>query len=534
MVYDVCVIGSGPGGGTAAYALTKAGLKVALVEAGPRLRAGVDFNAHAPVYSNLDARLRAGFTTPFSSVTDFSERNHFTPVGDRPGHGLLRAVGGRSLCWAGHSLRFGPLDFKRWPVAYEDIAPYYARAERLMAVYGSKDGLWNMPDGEYCKPVALRCGEEMLKRGVTKLKAQGRSMEFIGIRKAIPTEARASHRPVCHYCGNCMKGCEVDSKFTTANTSIPLAMRTGKLTLLKETTMTHIAMESGRRRVTGIEWKNSRGEEGAVRCKALVLSCSAVETARHLLLNELANSSGEVGRNLSSHFGVTVIGVFPQLHGRDGSNDDGTDYYHGLLTGLYWDKPHPAFDGTYQVQCGSGLHPMNMAIRDVPGYGAKLKSELRELNNIHAGMGMQGALLASSRKYVDLDPERKDAFGLALPRVHLHYEDSDLAMAADMVQTSHEIIEAAGGKVHSGPSSITAEQLSIDSNHWAGTARMGRDPKTSVVNPYGQTHDVANLFIGDASVFAAYPEKNPTLTNISLSWRMSDYLAEEMRKGNLG
>ena len=122
-LFDICIVGSGPGGGTAAYILAKAGLKVALVEAGPHLRPGVDFNAHAKIYPHLDARLRAGLTNPVPSVTDRSDRNHFTPVGDRPGHGLLRAVGGRSLCWAGHSLRFGPLDFKRWPIAYDEVAP---------------------------------------------------------------------------------------------------------------------------------------------------------------------------------------------------------------------------------------------------------------------------------------------------------------------------------------------------------------------------------------------------------------------------
>ena len=200
--------------------------------------------------------------------------------------------------------------------------------------------------------VPLRCGEELLKRGVEKLKSRGRSMEFIRVRKAIPTEAGVSQRKVCHYCGNCMRGCEVDSKFTTANTSIPLAMKTGNLTLFTETAMTRIALDSKTHRISGIDWVNRRGVSGHVNCRVLVLSCSAVETARQLLTNGIANSSGQVGRNLSSHFGLTVVGTFPELHGRDASNDDGTDYFHGLLTALYWDGRTP--DSTGPTRCSAG------------------------------------------------------------------------------------------------------------------------------------------------------------------------------------
>jgi choline dehydrogenase-like flavoprotein len=531
-VYDVCVVGSGPGGGIATYVLTKAGLKVALVEAGPRLRAGVDFNAHAPVYENLDQRLAAGRSI-LGRVTDFGERDHFTPIGDRPAHGLLKALGGRSLCWAGHSLRFGPLDFERWPISYEEVAPYYSRAERLMGVHGNRDGLSNLPDGEFTRGVPLRCGEQMLKRGVARLKAKGRAMEFVAQRKAMPTEPGHGRTP-CHYCGHCMAGCEVESKYTSANTAIPLAQKTGKLTLFLDTTMTRIVMADARR-ISGIEYTKRDGSAGALRCRALVLSCSAVETARQLLAHPggLANSSGQVGRNLTSHFGLHVTGNFPMLAGRDASNDDGTDYYHGLLTGLYWDKPHPKFEGTYQVQCGSGLHPLGLFVRNVPGFGAALKRGLREINTTHANMNMQGSLLVSGKKYVDLDPERRDRLGVPLPRIHLHYEPEDVAMAQDMVETCEEIIRAAGGKVYASPGEVTAAKLIIDSNHWVGTARMGKDPKTSVVNPDGQSHDVPNLFIGDASVYPSYPEKNPTLTNIALTWRTAERLAAKAKRGEL-
>lgn len=532
-VFDVCVVGSGPGGGIATYVLTRAGLKVALVEAGRRLRAGIDYNGHGSAYAQIEDRLKAGHKTAFPSVLDFSERDHFTAVGDRPGHGLLKALGGRSLCWAGHSLRFGPGDFRRWPISYEEVAPYYDRAETLMGVYGSRDGLWNMPDGIFQKTVPMRCPEMLLKRGVQRLKAKGRAMDFVTQRKAIPTDHGWNRRPTCHYCGQCMSGCDIDSKYTSANTPIPLALRTRNLTLFTESTMTRIVMDKDRRRVTGIEYVDNKGKASPIRCKALVLACSTVETARHMLIANIGNRSGQIGKNLVSHFGTDVVAIFPELRNRDASNDDGTDYFHSLLTNLYWEKPNPNFDMTYQVQCGAGLNPKGLAIRGAAGYGSAFKRAIRYLNVCHTTMDMQGSLAPSPDNFVDLDPERKDRNGLPLPRVHLRYGPNDIAMAKDMVETCVEIVTAAGGEVYSRPREVTADTLGIDYNHWVGTMRMGSDPKRSVVDTFGQSHDVPNLFVGDSSVFAAYPEKNPTLTNIALSWRMSEHLAEMAKKGEL-
>jgi choline dehydrogenase-like flavoprotein len=533
--FDVCVVGSGPGGGTAAYALATAGLKVALVEAGPQLRAGIDFGAHAWPYEANERIRQVGYDdTPRLRF----EWNHFTAVGDRPQHGLLKALGGRSLCWAGHCLRFGPLDFKRWPIPYEEVAPYYSRAERLMGVYGYKDGLWNLPDGEFLKGVPMRCPEAVLKRGVGRLKARGHKLEFIAMRKAILTEAHPSERPgrpVCHYCGRCMEGCDVDAKYTSANTPIRLALETGNLTLLTGAMMTRIVMDKDGRRIAAIEYDSPSGGTAEIEATVFVLACSAIETARHLLLNGIANSSGQVGRNLASHYGLYVHGFFPELATRDFSNDDGTDYFHSLLTGLYWDKPNPHFDGTYQAQCASGLFMGNvpLAIKALPGFGSSLKRGIREKSAGYVAMNMQGTTLISSRKFVDLDPGQKDRYGLSKPRIHLHYEDSDVLKARDFVARSEEIIRAGGGEMIGAFTQLTSDDLTIDSNHWAGAARMGSDPKTSVVNTDCQSHDVPNLFIGDSSVFPAYPEKNPTLTNIALSWRMSDRLIEKFRRGEL-
>src|SRR5262245_5732934 len=254
-VFDVCVVGSGPGGGIAAYSLTNAGLKVALVEAGPQLRAGIDFGTHAWPYEINERMRNAGRDdTPRLRF----ETDHFTPIGDMPRHGLLKALGGRSLCWAGHSLRFGPGDFKQWPISYDEVAPYYSRAEKYMGVYGNKDGLWNMPDGEFSRPIGMRCGEWLLHRGVQRMKAKGAKMEFVQQRKAMLTDDHPSGRALCHYCGKC-NGCCVDAKYTSANTPIPQGLRTGNLTLLSEAMMTRIVMDNSGRRVSGVEYTKPSG-----------------------------------------------------------------------------------------------------------------------------------------------------------------------------------------------------------------------------------------------------------------------------------
>jgi choline dehydrogenase-like flavoprotein len=539
MPFDAIVVGSGPGGGIAAYSLAVQGLKVALVEGGRRLTIGKDYGRDLPPLDLLQRRLAENRPGAFDSAWDLRAQDHFTPVGDRPGHGLLRALGGRSLCWAGHSLRFGPIDYRSWPISYDEVAPYYSRAERFMGVFGYKDGLENLPDGDYLAPVPMRAPESLLRRGVQRLKAKGRKMEFVAQRKAMVTSKHASGRAICQYCGNC-GGCPIDSKYTSANTPIPAALKTGNLQVFTNATMTRILMGKEPNRVSGIEYVNANGGTEKLECRTLVLACSAIETARMLLANRtaafpngLANSSGQVGRNLTSHFGVTVLGLFPELAKRDPADDAGTSYYHSLLTGLYWDKPNPNFEGTYQVQCGAGFPPQRLPVRNVKGFGAGFKEELRYQNVAHAGMNMQGSLLVSGKKFIDLDPNRKDSNGVPFPRVHLHYEDSDIAMAQDMVNTCEDIIRAGGGKVIATPGKVRNEDLVIDLNHWVGTTKMGKDARTSVVNTSCQSHDIPNLFIGDASVFPAYPEKNPTLTNIALSWRMTEQLAAKLRRRDI-
>jgi hypothetical protein len=279
------------------------------------MRPGIDYKGHGSAYLQVDGRLRAGYRNPFPGIVDFFERDHFTGVRDRPNHGLLKALGGRSLCWAGHSLRCGP--------QISRAGRFLTRRSRLITIV--LNGSWasravkmdseNMADGVFQKTVPMRYPEILLKRGVQRLKAKGRTMDFVTQRKAIPTDHSWKWRATCHYCGHCMHGCEIDSKYTSANTPIPLAMRTGNLTLFTESTMTRIVADADGRHITRDRiYVNNHGETSSLQCKTLVLACSTIETARHLLINNLANSSGQIGKNLVSHFGMNVVAMFPELH----------------------------------------------------------------------------------------------------------------------------------------------------------------------------------------------------------------------------
>ncbi len=204
---------------------------------------------------------------------------------------------------------------------------------------------------------------------------------------------------------------------------------------------------------------------GSVECRALVLACSAIETARHLLSNKttefpngLANGSGQVGKNLTSHFGLEVVAYFSELRSRDVSKDNGTDYFHSLLTGLYWDKANPKFEGTYQVQCGAGIRPGSLAYRDAPGFGSSLETRDSREKRRACFHGNAGLVLVSPISSWIWIQSGEIVLGLPLPRIHLHYEDNDVSMAQDMVETCEEIIRSTGGEVLRTPGTVTPKQ----------------------------------------------------------------------------
>lgn len=541
--FDVGIVGSGAAGGIAAKELCERGAKVCVLEIGEWKDPSKVFRSHAWPFELPYHGFRDEYTEGlYGDPAIF----RYSSVGSDPApYVILPAVGGKTLLWAAHSWRFGRRDFRLralqgigedWPIGYQDLAPYYDRAEEFMGVCGRRDSLEVIPDGRFLPPLEFRCGELQVGRALSKL---GPQFKMISTRKAVNTMAHGG-RPQCHFCGHCSRGCDVDAKYTSANAAIPAALRTGRCTLVTGALAKAILLDSTGNRARDIVFIEVKsGRERRVRCRAVALACGPVESARLLLLSTskwfpqgLGNRSGEVGKNLQTTINLGTSGYLKSLVGGRVVNDDGTDAYHGTIPNPYYEKPHAKFPNGYLINVGSGTQLGYGGQLDfvsaVPGFGRQYKKNLRATFPALVTLGCQGQTLASPTNYVDLDPALRDGFGLPAIRMHYRLGESELAMVDDMRKVMRAILEAAGGVVTSSDRSG-----GIDYSHYVGTCRMGIDPERSVLNPYCQSHDVKNLFVVDGSSFPTYPEKNPTETVIAVAMRAAEHLAEELRKGNI-
>jgi choline dehydrogenase-like flavoprotein len=533
--YDVCIVGSGASGGIAARELTEKGLRVVVLEAGNWV-SPARFKTHIPPWE-----------LPFRGRWKSHGENDYTgflyvknPVvcPEEPiDYALLPAVGGKTLTWARISWRFGEKDFQNrgigddWPFGYQELAPYYDRAETFMGVAGAKEGLASVPDGRFIKPLELRCGEKLIREACrTKM---GPDYHVIALRKAINTVTYGG-RPPCHYCGYCMRGCDIYAAYSSANAAIPAAEKTGRLTLVRNAIVRELEVDATGKRCSGAVFIDRRSKkEYRVRARAYALACGGVEDVRILLMSKsrdypqgLANTSGWVGKNLVSEHYDGAVGYIERLLGARVMNEDGADE-HGEIPNFYYDRPSKDFARGYMIDLHSGPVQIPSFAADIPGFGEKYREEVRRIYPAMVYLGAHGEVLASEKNYVDLDPEAHDQFGLPKARMHLEWGENELAMVRDERQKCKAIIEAAGGKVLG----FRSDDLkpSFDGENLVGTVRMGSDPKRSVLDPTNRTHDVKNLWVLDGASFTSYCEKNPTLTVVAVAIRASDHLAEALR-----
>jgi choline dehydrogenase-like flavoprotein len=558
--YDAVIVGSGAGGGMAAYVLTKAGAKCLMLEAGPWYDTAKESKMmmwpyEAPHRGARTAEKPNGYFDPGYGGWRLRGEPYTNASGSDWQWFRTRALGGKTNHWGRISLRMGPYDFKPytrdgkgfdWPITYDDLAPYYDKTEELIGVFGSQDGLENTPDGKFLPPPVPRCHELVIQKACKKL-----GIPCIAARLSILTKP-LNGRPACHYCGQCGRSCATGSNFSSPTVLIPPAQATGNLeircdAMAREVTLRPDGLASG---VSYIDKKTNK--EVRVRGKIVVLAASCCETTRLLLNsksrlfpNGLANSTGLVGRYLMDTVGTDgTVGFLPVLMDLPPHNCDGVGGMHLYMP--WWNyqqqfRHELPFSRGYHIEMGGGFHMPSPGIFSGSerylggGYGVELKRGVRKMYGAFVGFSSRGEMIPNEQSYCEIDPDTVDEWGIPVLKFHFRFTEDEINQARHARETFREIIIASGGEVVR--TAGEDEQWGISKGgaiiHEVGTTRLGDDRRTSVLNAYCQAWDCKNLFVADAAPFVSNADKNPTLTILALGWRTSEYAAEQVRKLNI-
>ncbi len=561
--YDVVVVGAGAGGGTTARVLAEKGLRVALLEAGPALDYETEFMQHAWPWEHDHRGAEEGGKKYFGQgkpfgffrVTNGGWQLPGEPYTVAEGSEFLwfrsRKVGGRTNHYGRMSFRFSQLDLKaydrdglgyNWPINYDDIAPYYDRAEKYIGVTGSQEGIPTAPDGVFHETPPPKAHEQVIRQAGKKL-----GVPFIPNRRAVITHS-INGRAACHYCGHCGNGCKTNSNYSASLVDVFPAIETGNLTLLTEAMAREVTTD-GSGRATGVIYVDKKARtERRIEARVVVLAASTCESIRILLNsktkefpNGVANSSGLVGRYLMDTVGFGVSGYVPALENVPRYDTDGFGGSHIYAPWWRWeDHAKLGFPRGYHIEIGGGFRMPGVGsfhgvARDM-GYGKKLKQRIREEYGAAVSFAGRGEMIPNSLSYCELDPEVVDRWGIPVLRFQFRFSDYEWKQARHMEKTFTGLIEQMGGRVtRRGHPLFEKNGISIPGTiiHEVGGARMGDNPRDSVVDRFCRAHDVPNLYVCDGASFVTNPDKNPTLTINALAWRAADHMAEEMRQGNV-
>jgi choline dehydrogenase-like flavoprotein len=578
--YDAIVVGSGAAGGMAAHVLTSKGLKVLLLEAGRKLdlakelrsmqwpyehpRRGDappgwhgltlnEYNVRKPPYATKDSAYKHVYSyvagwggTDYVKNILVDEKQH-PYTGTNFAWMRARALGGKTNIWGRLALRLSDYDFKAkshdgygedWPISYADVEPYYDRVDRYLGIAGHEENLPHLPDSIFQRTTKLNAAEIRLRNA---LKPMGRTAT--PYRAGVTTDGlkHNKYRSKCFGRGACQRrtgGCDIHAAFDSPTGLIYPAMDTGNLTLRTNSTAHEVLVDRNTGRARGVAFVDSVSHKSLeAKARVVVLAASTLESARLMLLskspqhpNGIGNSSGHVGHNFCEHLmGPGVTGLVKELVGKPHSIEDGRPggFYVPRFRNLTEKRTDYIRGYGFEGNSGQTIFPWSTGR---PGFGKQYKKEVRDHAGAFISMGGFGEVLPRYENAMSIDPAMKDAWGIPVLRFDYKFGENERKMAVDMADQAKEMFEAAGIEVIGVDREILTEGWSI---HELGTARMGTDPRTSVLNQFQQSHDVRNLFVVDGSSHVSASCQNPTWTIMALAWRSCDHLADELRKGNL-
>ena len=566
--YDVVIVGSGAGGGMAAYVLANAGVKVLMLEAGPFF----DPKIHSSQLKFPYESPRRGASTKERNNGDYDAAFGGWEIDGEPytrksntefDWFRSRMLGGRTNHWGRISLRFGPKDFQpddgvseRWPITYDEVKPFYDKVDRLIGVYGTVEGLENEPDGIFLPPPKPRLPELFIMKG-----AKAAGVKVIPGRGSVLTEALPGNkeRGACFFCGQCGRACKAYADFSSSSCLVIPALKTGNLELISNAMVREVLTDK-QGLATGVSYVNKEDmQEYQVNGKTVVLAASACESARIMLNsisqffpNGLANSSGLVGKYLQDSTGASQSGILPQLLDRKRYNEDGVGSLH-IYAPWMLDNKKLDFPRGYHIEFGGGMgmpgygfggnvprlngkYPgRDGKMKPAGGYGAGLKDDYRRFYGTQFGMAGRGVGMARIDNYCEIDPDVVDRFGIPVLRFHYKWNNDEINQAKHMQETFSSIIQGMGATPLSehGPDDMWGLAAPGRIIHEVGTTRMGNDIKKSVLNKWCQAHDCKNLFVVDGAPTVQQSDKNATWTILALSMRTSEYILEQNKMQNI-
>ena len=592
--YDVVIVGSGAGGGQMAYTLTMEGAKVLVLEAGRMFdptRESAMFHTPdmAPLrgeatpdkqYGFYDASIASGWTIPGEPYTNASKEDKRQFMWWRQ-----RMMGGRTNHWGRVSLRNGPYDFQTrtrqgigfdWPISYKDLAPYYDKAEMLVGIFGSNEGIENSPDsspGCLLPPPKFRAGELYAKK-----KAKGLGIGMVPVHRAVltkqqdadripkklhPGNAKAQRllaenmrmRSQCFFATDCHRGCSIGAAYDSTTVHLRPALKSGNLDILPNAMAREVTVDADGK-ATGIIFIDKvGGKEHHVSGRAVVLAASSQESVR-LLLNSksklfpdgIANSSGLVGKYITDSVASSFSAQIPAFENMPPHNEDGVVGQQSYIPWWLCQEQLAGkldFPGGYKLLMVSGrkMPRLNSATgfdwltdREGIAFGKELKEDARRYYGSFQGIGAQGMMPPNDDCYCEIDPEVKDQWGIPALRFHWKWSDHELKQVAHQQEMMAAILESMGARLKRPPETENPLKAIKEGGriiHEVGGAIMGADPKKSVTDRWCRTWDVPNLILADGAPFPNTADKNPTLTIFALAWWAADHLVEELKKGNV-